>query len=115
MPLYHYCVVRDDIPVGNIAAQLTHAAGESASLLEYPLPKGTHAVVLSVSSEAALLELEERLLAFKHTFCAIREPDPPFDNQLMAIGLLPSPRKTYKKVLANLPLFGKERNDSKTT
>lgn len=30
-PLYHYILVRSDIPFGDIAAQVTHAAGESAA------------------------------------------------------------------------------------
>jgi len=88
-----------------LAAQLVHAAGESAASFGGPLPANTHAVVLSVPSEADLLRLEDRLRLLKVPHFAIREPDSPFNNQLMAIGFTPSPRGTFRKFLSNLPLL----------
>jgi hypothetical protein len=58
-----------------------------------------------VPSEAALLKIEERLIAFGVPHVSIREPDPPFNNALMAVGFIPAPRGTYKKFLSNLPLL----------
>lgn len=104
-PLYHYTVIRCDIPLGNLAAQLVHAAGESAALFGGPLPPNTHAIVLSAESEAQLLDIEARLVAFKIPHKAIREPDAPFLNQITAIGFIPAPRGTYKKFLSKLPLL----------
>lgn len=101
--LYHYCIVRRDLPIGVIAAQLVHAAGESAQLIE--VPPHTHAVVLSVPDEEHLLHYEKKLIRAGVQFSAIREPDAPWNGQLMTIGIRPQPRKKIKKLLANLPLY----------
>lgn len=98
-------VVRNDLSRGTLSAQLVHAAGESASAFGRQLPPNTHAVVLAVPSEKLLLDLEEKLLAFQVPHFSIREPDSPYNNQLMAIGFPPSPKGTFKKFLANLPLL----------
>lgn len=84
--LTHYCVVRQDLPRGVLAAQLIHAAGESAG---GELPASTIAVALSARDEAQLLAIEQQLrrLAIPHR--AIREPDPPWNGALMAIGIAP--------------------------
>jgi len=82
---------------------LVHAAGESVI---FKIPEGTHAVVLSIKSEQKLLELEKKLLDAGIPHRAIREPDEPWNNQLMTIGLIPS-KKTdkIKKLLSQLPLL----------
>ena len=86
-----------------IAAQLVHAAGESAP---GDLPSGTHAVVLSVENEAALREVERRLFQFDVPYHAIREPDEPWCGALMAIGISPmTPTKQLRKVTKNLRLL----------
>lgn len=86
-----------------LAAQLTHAAGESSP---GKLPSGTRAIVLAVDSERALALLEERLRQAGLDHVAIREPDPPWSGALMAIGLMPV-RTTaqVRRVLARLPLL----------
>ena len=97
-----------------MAAQVVHAAGESASAWTRQtgnaLPEGTYAVVLEVDDEAALLEVEAHLSARGASFVAVREPDAPHSGALMAIGLFPSPRKVLQKhvggVLRRLPLLG---------
>ena len=71
--LAHYCVVRRDLPLGVIAAQLIHAAGCSA---RGPPPPHTHAVALSVSDEAALILLTDRMRDLGIELVAIREPRP---------------------------------------
>ena len=82
---------------------MVHAAGESVI---FKVPEGTHAVVLSIKTEQQLLELESKLLDAAIPHRAIREPDAPFNGQLMAIGLIPS-KKTdkIKKLLSQLPLL----------
>ena len=77
-----------------------HAAGES-----WLAPVGTHAVVLSVSNEAELLHVAERLERRDVEFHLVREPDAPFLNAAMAIGLLPGPRQ---RALAGLSLYALE-------
>ena len=86
-----------------LAAQLVHAAGESAP---GSLPSGTHAVVLGVKNEAALQEIEERLFQFDVPHHAIREPDSPFLGALMSIGIPPMvPTKQLRKVIKKLRLL----------
>lgn len=83
-------------------AQLIHAAGESAP---GNLPNTTHAVALEVPNEQDLLDLERRLLGLGIAHVAIREPDAPFNNQLMAIGIVPVVRdKILRRALARFVL-----------
>lgn len=70
-----------------LAAQLTHAAGESSP---GNLPSGTRAIVLAVEGEAELMRVLERLRLAQVAHVAVREPDPPWSGALMAIGLVPS-------------------------
>jgi len=101
-PLTHFVIVRSDLPIGVIAAQLVHAAGESSP---GNLSEGTYAVVLAVPHEEALRKLAERLsrLGIGHT--CITEPDAPYDGALMALGLFPRPRSELRRHLSELPLF----------
>ena len=86
-----------------LAAQLVHAAGESAP---GGLPSGTHAVVLGVENEAALHEVERRLFQLGLPHHAIREPDAPWCGALMAIGIPPmAPTKQLRKVTKKLRLL----------
>lgn len=77
-----------DVPDGTRLAQCIHAAGESSRLAP-ALPADTRAVALGASGEVALLRLEEKLQAAGIAHAAIREPDAPWDGQLMAIGVAP--------------------------
>lgn len=101
--LYHYVVVRKDLPAGMVAAQCVHAAGESCK----GVPVGTYAVVLAVENELELMHVAYQLseAGIEHTL--IREPDPPYNNSAMAIGLAPTfDRKEVKPVLGKLKLYG---------
>ena len=91
--LYHYCIARENLPRGVIAAQLVHAAGESN-------PKGQHsyAVVLSASSEAELLDIEKKLCEAEISHVAVRESDAPYNGELMAIGINPVIRSSNKRL-----------------
>ena len=84
--LTHVCIVRRDLPLGVIAAQLVHAAGES---VRSALPTGVRAVVLAVPDAAALVRLHRRLgdLGLDHHL--VREPDSPWCGAPMAIGIVP--------------------------
>lgn len=102
-PLTHYCILRADLPFGAQAAQLIHAAGESAP---GDLPSGTYAVALAARSEEHLKFLEEKLRRFSIPHVAVREPDPPYNGALMAIGIKPvADRNQVKKVTSSLPLL----------
>lgn len=98
--LYHYAVVRNDIPKGVQMAQILHAAGESSP---GNLLSGTIAVALAAKDESELLLLENKLILAKfNEFKAIREPDR--NNELMAIGFVPCFKEKIKKFISNFPL-----------
>ncbi|MCC6995884.1 MAG: hypothetical protein IT370_14845 [Deltaproteobacteria bacterium] len=114
--------MRRDLPLGMIAAQLIHAAGESSP---GGLASGTRAVALMVEDEAALRALAQSLVRWGVPHVQIREPDPPWsgaenpeqDNaeprsagssSLMAIGVVPMAprdRKQLRRLLGGLPLL----------
>lgn len=100
-PTTHYVVVRPDLPLGVLAAQVTHAAGESSP---GGLRAGTYAVVLQASPED-LEELRGRLEAESVPHRAIIENDEPYRGQLMAVGLEPRPRSEVKKYVRSLRLL----------
>jgi hypothetical protein len=84
-----------------VAAQLVHAAGESG-----PAPSGTRSVVLAVPNEDALRSIQLQLRKRDIPCVAIEEPDPPWNGQLMAIGLMPtSNKKLISKALGRLRLL----------
>lgn len=110
-PLTHYVVVRGDLPRGLLAAQVTHAAGESSP---GKLPAGTHAVVLTASPDE-LLALQERLSAAgvphviirdRHVHLVAGEKLVPYgEEEPMAIGLEPAPRSLVRRHVSSLPLL----------
>ncbi len=99
---YHYCIVRRDLPLGVICAQLVHAAGASSP---GNIPSDTHAVVLAVADENELLELEQALFVAGISVHPVREPDAPYNGALMAIGIPPQPRTHIRNYLRHLPLL----------
>lgn len=103
-PLTHYVIVRSDLPLGFLAAQVVHAAGESSP---GKLPEGTFAVVLEVDSEAQLIALRARLTLASVEHVIITEPDPPWYGAATAIGIAPvADRATLRAILGGLPLLG---------
>jgi hypothetical protein len=95
-------IIRADLPIGTKIAQTIHAAGESSP---GNLPSDTRAVALHARDEAELLALEQALTDAGFVFSAIREPDPPWNGALMAIGLAPQPRTpALRQLLGRLPL-----------
>lgn len=106
----HYVVVRADLPLGFLAAQVVHAAGESSP---GKLPEGTNAVVLAVPDEAALRQLAARLTAAGAEHVLICEPDAPWSGAATAIGLAPvADRARLRALLSSLPLL-RERSEVK--
>lgn len=96
-------IVRRDLPLGFLAAQVVHAAGESSP---GDLAHDTHAVVLSVRDERELRAVHERLERAGIEHVLICEPDVPWNGAATAIGVSPSvARKEVKKHLSMLPLL----------
>lgn len=101
-PVFHYVVVRADLPRGIQAANIIHASGESSP---GNLSPGTHAVCLVVPDEQALRGVATKLEAHACRFAPIVETDAPFDGQLMAIGCVPAGKEVLKRALSALPLL----------
>lgn len=100
--MYHYVIVRGDLPHGVQVAQTVHAAGESC---DGPLPSGTYAIALSAANESHLEDISVRLWDAEIPHTVITEPDAPYDGQMMAIGIWPtSDRDKIKRVTSSLPL-----------
>jgi hypothetical protein len=100
--LYHYVVVRSDLPHGVQVAQTIHAAGESC---DGPLPSGTFAIALSVPDEPSLRDLARRLWDSEVPYKLIEEPDAPYNGQAMALGIFPTTdRERVRRVTSSLPL-----------
>lgn len=93
-------IVRSDTPLGVQVAQTIHAAGESVG---GPVPPTTHAVALHATLDQ-LLDLERRLIEGGVAFSAIREPDPPWDGALMAIGITPTRKDLVRQYVRHLGL-----------
>lgn len=97
--LTHYVIVRRDLPLGSLAAQIVHAAGESS--LGPDLPPDTRAVVLAAKNELHLVKIEYELIQHGIPHRAIREPDQ--NDELMAIGIVPvADRSIVKPVTKKL-------------
>ena len=97
-------MVRQDLPTGVLAAQLIHAAGESAP--DGSVPTGTFAVALGARSLDELQTIERKLLEHGIPHRAVREPDAPWNGELMAIGIEPlEDRSRLKKITSSLPLL----------
>jgi hypothetical protein len=102
-------IIREDLPRGTLGAQIAHAARESCTQFKIdhsPLP--IHVVVLAARCETHLLELEARLRAGGVPHFAMREPDPPLNGAITAIGLPPQPKTNLKKFLSSFPKLKEE-------
>jgi peptidyl-tRNA hydrolase len=95
-------IARRDLPLGLLAAQIVHAAGESSP---GRLPPGAYAVVLAVADERELSSVHLRLEAAGLRPHAVREHDPPWNGALMAVGVPPGPRAAIRRHLSSLPLL----------
>ena len=97
--------MRSDLPHGVQVAQTAHAAGESVSESQAPLPDGTIVVALGVPNEEALLRIAQALGAESQTYKLIMESDGPYAGQAMALGVRPTrDRAAVRKAVSSLPL-----------
>jgi len=81
---------------------LIHAAGESAVGIAH----NTYAVALSAENEKELLALEQRLRYYNVPHAAFRESDPPYNQELMAIGIYPvNDRRLIRRFLKRFSLI----------
>ena len=106
--LTHYIIVRRDLPLGTLAAMITHAAGESSAYYEDPYDgrfRGAHAVVLGVDSEKALDRLADKLFDLDIPNVRIRESSYPWNGALMAVGVVPGEKEKIFPVLKNYLLL----------
>lgn len=100
----HYIITRKDLPIGFMAAQIVHAAGESVVSEVRP---GTNAIVLEVDNERLLRELARKLSRSGIPHIVVYEPDPPWDGQMTAIGITPvTDRSIVKQFVKKLSLLG---------
>ncbi|RLC85309.1 MAG: hypothetical protein DRJ03_12010 [Chloroflexi bacterium] len=82
---------------------IIHAAGESAQ----GVVPGTFAVALAAKNERALLKLEQKLRYAQIHHIAFREPDAPWCDALMSIGIKPvEDRRVVRRFLRGFPLLG---------
>lgn len=98
----HYVVVRSDLPLGFLAAQVVHAAGES--VVTAP-PPDTHAIVLAVPDEAALRALADRLTRIGVPHHLVLEDAAPYTGQATALGVAPDFRSKLRRHFSALPLL----------
>lgn len=98
-------VVRRDLPLGVLAAQVIHATGVSTDRH----PPGTYVVALAALNERHLIQIADALSLYEIAHHKVIESDRPYTDQLMALGLEPvCDRAVIRKVLSSLPLLGKE-------
>lgn len=105
--LTHYIIVRRDLPVGVVAAMVTHAAGESAALYEKMLGEfdGAYAVVLAVKTELRLEKAKALLDTHDIAYTEVRESSAPYNGALMALGLMPIERDEVEEILNDFQLL----------
>jgi len=90
-----------------VCAQLAHAAGETGP--------GHYVVILAAKSEQHLLQIERKLQQLEIKHKSIREPDPPFNGSITAIGIYPViDRKLVRKVTSKLQLLKELKNGDRS-
>lgn len=82
-----------------MAAQVTHAAGESSP---GNLPPGTYAIVLTCED---LTELSQHLSKQGVEHKTIVENSGPYSGQATAIGVAPKPRSELRRHFSSFPLL----------
>lgn len=105
MTTTHYVIVRRDLPLGVLAAMVTHAAGESAAIYKLVAGKefwGCTAVVLEARNEAHLRKISLTLDDSDLLYVGVFESDGPYAGQMMALGLVPVEREKAAGLLGEL-------------
>lgn len=94
--IVHYVFVRRDLPLGVLAAMVTHAAGESGALYQDLYNgrfRGATAVVLEAKNERDLTDILDYLTEEQIQHVVVHESEGEYHGQLMAIGLVPTERE----------------------
>ncbi len=99
-------IVRDDVPTGVQVAMVVHAAGHSAQLRGASSAAPPTVAVALLASVEELVALERALLHLEIPHVLVREPDEPWCNAPMAIGVVPIERARVRRLFASLPLAG---------
>jgi hypothetical protein len=97
-------IVRDDAPTGVQCAMIVHAAGQSAQLPGAISAESPTVAVALLASLPELLALQRVLVAEDLPHVLVREPDEPWRDAPMAIGVVPMPRVRVRRLLAHLRL-----------
>lgn len=105
-PLTQYIIVRADLPIGMLAAQVAHAAGAGSERH----PPGVHVVVLEVPDEPELLRIAQRLKLSGVEHTVIVEIDAPYSQQAMSIGCALMTDRSAISCTSSLPLLGKGKS-----
>ena len=104
-------IVRTDAPFGVQAAMIVHAAGQSAQLPGASTALSPTTAVALEASLDVLLALQRRLVELGVPHVLVREPDEPWRDAPMAIGVVPMPRAHVRCLFAHLSLVrGKDRH-----
>jgi hypothetical protein len=93
--LTHYIFVRRDLPLGVLAAMVTHAAGESGALYADENDgrfRNASAVVLEAKNEKHLEKIGKHIWELGLDRVEIVENSGPYAGQFMAIGVVPCAR-----------------------
>lgn len=98
-PLTHYVVVRPDLPIGLLAAQVAHAAGESSP---GNLPSGTHAVILQASKNE-IEALSSKLKEGNVPHVLVRDCD--LQNEVTALGIEPALKSKIRPWVSSFALL----------
>ena len=100
-----YIFIRKDLGcIGFSAAQVAHAAGESA--VKFGLPEHTWVAVIAVPSEGALRDIARKLTERGIEHVLIEEPDEPWCGQATAIGVKATKdHMSIRKVSSHLPRY----------
>ena len=101
-PATQYVIVRKDLPLGHLAAQVAHAAGSGSERH----PPETHVVVLAAENESQLRSIALRLSRQNVRHTLVVESDGDYAGQAMSIGVeLLVDRSAVRRAVSNLPLL----------
>jgi hypothetical protein len=108
--LYHYIIVRRELSGGALLAQVTHAAGESASKWSlsttHSLADTTRAAVL-VASKEELESVLTKLAASLIIHQRIDETDGPLKGSTTSVGFIAPKSEFVKALVAGLKPWSK--------
>lgn len=98
-PDTHYCIIRRDLSLGLMAANIQHAAGETG-----PAHEHVHAVTLMAKDEVSLRAMAARFDKLGKRYHPIIECDGAHAGQMMAIGFWIM-KKKEGRFLSGIPLL----------